>query len=384
MNLKSKEIRNGLIYIIVSALCIWILMNQATILHILKLLISVFMPFALGLAIAFVFNAPMRHIENTFFGPKSIFKKAPRSLARITAYLITLLLITAVIAGFILSVVPDLTKTFIDFINAVPKAITDLQNWISREVTLQTDVGLWLKSINFDWEVVKQNIILFAQKSVKSWLDSSFNLVSGVFNAFISLTIAFIFSVYILLSKEVLSAQVNKVMRAYLKKDRIEDIYKVARQANDIFSSFVYGQVIEAVIIGVIFFVVMSFLGFPYVILISTVIAFTALIPMVGAMIGMAVGMILIATIDPIGALWFWVVYQSIQWFENNLIYPNVVGKKIGLPAIWVLVAITVGGSLFGLLGIVLSIPTFTLCYVLFKQRINERLREKPSNNQAG
>jgi len=374
MNLKSKELRHGLIYIGVGIAGVWVLMNQALILHGLSVMLTVISPFILGLAIAFVFNAPMRNIENGLFKNKTILSKVPASIQRILSYVITLALISLVVTAFIFSVVPALTRTIIDFINAVPQAIADFETWISREVTLETDVGLWLQSINFDWEVVKQNIILFAQSSVKGWLDSSFNLVSGVFNAFISLTIAFVFSVYVLLGKERLTAQKDKILKAYLSQTRIDSISKVSRQANEIFSSFVYGQVLEAVIIGVIFFIVLSLLQYPYTILISTVISFTALIPMVGALIGLFIGMILIATVNPTQALWFFLIFQLIQQFENNLIYPHVVGKKIGLPAIWVLTAITIGGSLFGLLGIILSIPTFTLGYVLFKERVNERI----------
>ncbi|NTW95572.1 MAG: AI-2E family transporter [Erysipelotrichaceae bacterium] len=377
MDLKSKEIRRGLIYIGFAFLGIWVLMNQALILNMLSLLFNVISPFILGLAIAFVFNAPMVHIEKALFQSKFFLKKLPKSSHRILSYLITLILITLVLGGFILAVVPSLTKTLIDFINAVPQAISDLETWITQEVKLQTDVGLWLNSINFDWEVVKANILLFAQNSVNEWLNSSLILVSGIFNTFITLTIAFVFSIYVLLSKESLAHQIRLILKAFMSPSKQATIYKVASQAQEIYSSFVYGQVVEAGIVGVIFFVVLTLLNYPYAILISTIIAFTALIPMVGAMIGMAVGMILIATIDPIQALWFFVVFQVLQQLENNLIYPNVVGKKIGLPAIWVLVAITIGGSLFGVLGIVLSIPTFTLFYVLFREQVSIRVAQK-------
>jgi len=377
MDLKSKEIRRGLIYIGFAFLGIWVLMNQALILNMLSLLFNVISPFILGLAIAFVFNAPMVHIEKALFKSKFFLRKLPKSSHRILSYLITLILLSIVLGAFILAVVPSLTKTLIDFINAVPQAISDLETWITQEVKLQTDVGLWLNSINFDWEVVKANILLFAQNSVNEWLNSSLILVSGIFNTFITLTIAFVFSIYVLISKESLAHQIRLILKAFMSPSKQATIYKVASQAQEIYSSFVYGQVVEAGIVGVIFFVVLTLLNYPYAILISTIIAFTALIPMVGAMIGMAVGMILIATIDPIQALWFFVVFQVLQQLENNLIYPNVVGKKIGLPAIWVLVAITIGGSLFGVLGIVLSIPTFTLFYVLFREQVSIRVAQK-------
>ena len=382
MNLNSKDIRNGLIYIGAAFVGIWVLMNQATIVNLLKLIVSVLSPFIWGLALAFIFNAPMRNIENTLFKSKFFLSKLPKKTHRLLSYLITLTLISLVVSGFILTVVPALTKTFIDFINRVPQAITDLETWITREVKLETDIGLWLNSIKFDWEVVKQNVITFAQSSVQSWLNSSLILVSGVFNAFITLFIAFIFSIYVLMSKERLLDQIDKILTAFFKPSKITSIYKVGRQANEIFSSFVYGQVVEAVIIGVIFFIVLTLFGFPYVILISTLVAFTALIPMVGALIALGIGMILVATVNPVQALWFFVIFQVTQQFENNLIYPYVVGKHMGLPAMWVLVAITIGGSLFGLLGIILSIPFFTLGYVLFREQVYERIEKKKTEQK--
>jgi predicted PurR-regulated permease PerM len=383
MNFKSKEVKTALIYIGLSFVAIMIIMNQAAILNIVKLMFSVFSPFILGLAIAFVFNAPMRNIEKRFFGLIPFINKLPASIRRIISYLVTLILITTVLSAFIISVVPALTATIIDFINAVPQAITDFETWIANQVTLETQVGLWLTSINFDWEVVKQNIILFTQSSVQSWLDSSFNIVSGVFSAFITLSIAYVFSIYVLLSKERLGDQIKLILKAYFSKAKVDDFMKVARQADEIYSSFVLGQVIEAGIIGIIFFVVLTLLNFPYTILISTIIAFTALIPIVGSLLAMVIGIILIATVSPIQAFWFFVIFQTIQNLENNFIYPHVVGKNVGLPAIWVLVAITIGGSLYGILGIILSIPTFSLFYVLFREHVTSRIekQEKLSNS---
>ncbi|KAF0226498.1 MAG: phosphoribosylaminoimidazole-succinocarboxamide synthase [Erysipelotrichaceae bacterium] len=375
MNFKSKEVKTALIYIGLSFIAIMLIMNQSAILNIIKLMFSVFTPFIFGLAIAFIFNAPMRNIEKRVFGLIPLTKKLPASLRRILSYLVTLILITTVLGAFIISVVPALTATIIDFINAVPEAIADFETWISNQVSLETEVGLWLTSINFDFEVVKQNIIVFAQSSVQSWLDSSFNIVSGVFSAFITLSIAFVFSIYVLMSKERLGAQIKLILNAYFSKDQVADVMKVAHQADEIYSSFVLGQVVEAGIIGVIFFVVLSLFNFPYTILISTIIAFTALIPIVGSLLAMVIGIILIATVNPIQSFWFFVIFQTIQNLENNFIYPHVVGKNVGLPAIWVLVAITIGGSLYGVLGIILSIPTFSLFYVLFREQVNARIQ---------
>jgi predicted PurR-regulated permease PerM len=377
MNLKSKELRAGIIYITFAFFLVWVLMNQAVILAGLKLVLSILSPFILGLAIAFVFNAPMKHIERFLFVKPGVIIQVPKVLHRTIAYLITLILITGVVSGILFMVIPDLTKTIVDFINAVPQAVNDLEAWVMSQISLDTELGQWLESINFDFATVKANIITFAQDTVRSWFSASFNLVTGVFNTFISLFLAFVFSIYVLVSKERLQKQADMVAKAYLNPKQHNSLWRVARLANDIFSSFVFGQTVEALIVGVLFFVVLSLLNFPYVLLISTIIAFFSLIPVVGSMIAMTIGMILVATVDPIQALWFFVVYQVVQQLEGNFIYPHVVGKGVGLPAMWVLFAITVGGSLWGVVGILLSIPTLSLMYVLFKEHVKERVAQK-------
>jgi predicted PurR-regulated permease PerM len=380
MNLKSKELRAGLLYITFGFFMVWILMNQAVILASLKQFLSILSPFILGLAIAFVFNAPMKAIERFLFEKPGVLIQLPKMLHRPLAYLITLILISGVVAGILLTVIPDLTKTIVDFINAVPQAVNDLEAWVMTQISLDTELGQWLESINFDFATVKASIITFAQDTVRSWFNASFNLVTGVFNTFIQLFLAFVFSIYVLMSKDRLKSQSDLIAQAYLTPKQHANVWRVTRLANDIFSSFVFGQTVEALIVGVLFFIVLTLLGFPYVLLISTIIAFFALIPVVGSMIAMTIGMILVATTDPIQALWFFVVYQVVQQLEGNFIYPYVVGKGVGLPAMWVLFAITVGGSLWGVIGILLSIPTLSLMYVLFKENVKERVALKKEN----
>lgn len=380
MNLKSKELRSGIIYITFAFFLVWVLMNQAVILSALKLVLSILNPFIVGLAIAFVFNAPMKHIERFLFDKPGVLIQLPKVVHRPIAYLLTLVLIGIVVGGIMIIVVPDLTKTIVDFINAVPKAVNDLEAWVMTQISLDTELGQWLDSINFDFATVKANIITFAQDTVRSWFNASFNFVTGVFNTFISLFLAYVFSIYVLMSKERLQKQAELIAKAYLSPKQQENLFRVGRLANDIFSSFVFGQTVEALIVGVLFFIVLSVLGFPYVLLISTIIAFFALIPVVGSMIAMGIGMILVATVEPIRALWFFVVYQVVQQLEGNFIYPHVVGKGVGLPAMWVLFAITVGGSLWGVVGILLSIPLLSLMYVLFKEHVKARVAQKNEN----
>ena len=156
-----------------------------------------------------------------------------------------------------------------------------------------------------------------------------------------------------------------------------EKIFYVGNMANTVFSSFIFGQCVEAIILGSLFFVSMTIFGFPYALIISVIISVTALIPMVGALIGMMFGILLILIVSPIQAFWFFVWFQTLQQIENNFIYPHVVGKAAGLPAIWILVAITVGGSLYGVMGIILFIPLSSVIYALFRDYVNNILKRK-------
>ena len=189
--------------------------------------------------------------------------------------------------------------------------------------------------------------------------------------------IAFVFACYILLQKEKLGLQCRKALFALLPKRVAERVISVCSLSHRVFSSFITGQCVEAVILGTMFFVAMSILKMPYALLVGCLIAVTALIPIVGAFIGCGVGAFLILMVSPMQALIFVIMFLILQQVEGNLIYPHVVGSSVGLPSIWVLFAVTVGGSLMGVLGMLLFIPLTSVLYTLFREFVYKRLREK-------
>ena len=216
---------------------------------------------------------------------------------------------------------------------------------------------------------------------MQSWggalLSTGGGLIGGVISGVSTFVIGLIFSFYILLQKETLARQGRQVLYALLPQRRAGQCLAVLRLANRTFSSFLSGQCLEACILGTLFVVSMTLFRMPYALLVGVLIALTALIPIVGAFIGCAVGAMLIAVTDPWKALMFIVLFLVLQQVEGNLIYPHVVGSSVGLPSIWVLAAVTLGGSLLGIAGMLFFIPLCSVLYALFRDFVKNRLQSR-------
>ncbi len=203
-----------------------------------------------------------------------------------------------------------------------------------------------------------------------------------VINGVMTFFIGFVFAIYILIQKETLGRQCIKVMNAFFPKKVVDKIYNVCSLSHKTFSKFITGQCLEALILGMMFFVSMTIFRLPYALLVGVLIAFTALIPMIGAFIGCAVGAFLILMVNPMQAVFFIILFLVLQQIEGNLIYPHVVGNSVGLPSMWVLFAVTVGGKLMGIVGMLVFIPLMSVLYTLFRELVNKRsqLSKKPEN----
>ena len=339
---------------------IYLALNNVTgILDSISYLAGLVMPFIIGAVIAFVFNVPMKAIEkglNRLFD-KRCKKKHPR-LIRVLAYMLTLILILAIIAGVLFVVVPELVNTIADLIGQVPTAVNNLINWLQVKLSAYPEYEEKLSSISINW-------------------DGGIGAISGFFSGVTNFFIGFVFSVYVLFQKERLTAQCKKLMYVCLPESRADKIIEVLRLTNTTFSNFLSGQCLEACILGTMFVITLSILRMPYALLIGIIIAVTALIPIVGAFIGCIVGVILIMMTSPLKALIFVGVFLILQQIEGNLIYPHVVGSSVGLPGIWVLVAVTIGGNLFGIMGMLTFIPISSVCYALLRTYVNRKVEEK-------
>ena len=367
-----KKIRGLILFTAVVLVAAW---NYEAVFRGIKFLGNVILPFALGGAIAFVINVPMRFLEEKFFGKaKAADKKWAKRLARPVSLITTLVLVIGVIGIVIFIVVPELGRTIMNLGKTLQEFVPQVQTYAIKLFQENEELVEWIGSMEFKWDEILNQLMDFLKNGAGSVLDSTvevaMSLVSGVSTFFI----AFVFSCYILLQKEKLSIQVQKFMKAFMPDDWRQIFLALGAVVHKTFSNFLTGQCVEAVILGSMFFIVMTILGMPYTLLISVLIAFTALIPIFGAFIGCAVGALLIFMVNPTQALIFIVVFLVLQQVEGNFIYPHVVGNSVGLPSIWVLVAVSVGGSLMGLTGMLIFIPLTSVVYTMLRGIVNRRL----------
>ncbi len=336
---------------------------------------SLIFPFLLGGCIAFIINVPMKQIEDKVLGKMK--NEKLRKCKRILAFLITILLLIGILILVMFVVIPELTNTVKNLIHQVPEATQKLMNQLKRALAAYPQVRAYLDTIQIDWAAMIQNVWSSIQTGAWSVISSGIGVVSDAVSAVVSFFVAIVFAVYILFRKESFAEQSKKVLYALFPEKGADKTVYIAKVSHKTFSNFLSGQCLEAFILGMMFFIVMSILRLPYAVLIGVLIAITALIPIVGAFIGCAVGALLIVMVDPVQALIFLIMFLVLQQVEGNLIYPHVVGSSVGLPSIWVLAAVTLGGKIFGILGMLVFIPLCSVLYTLFREFVMKRLSEK-------
>ena len=320
----------------------------------------------------------MSFLEEKIFGNRHLKdKKIVKKLARPVSLIMTLAIVIGVIVLVMFVVIPELTRTVVSLGRTIQTFIPEAQEFLEEIFTDNKEIGAWLAELNLDVDKLTDQAVSFFQNGAGDILNSTMSAIGSIVSGVTTFVIAFVFSCYVLLQKEKLSVQVKKVVYAFFPERRCEWLFEVAGLASKAFSSFFTGQCVEALILGCMFFIVMSILNMPYTLLVSVLIAFTALIPIFGAFIGCFVGAFLILMVDPMKMLVFVVTFLILQQIEGNLIYPKVVGSSVGLPSIWVLAAVSIGGSLMGIVGMLIFIPIVSVVYTLFKASVYKHLRKK-------
>lgn len=370
----SRQTKKHLMQVIAFAILLYCAIEHLNVvLGALRFILGIAMPFLSGGVIAFILNVPMKKIEKHLFAKNKKVDKFRRPLA----YVLTLVCVIGVLALAMVVVIPELGNTITMLAEQIPIAAKSAQQWITEIPEKWPALAPAIEELNIDWSAISTSAVKFVQSVASGMVSSGVGFFSGVVSGVASFVIAFTFSIYVLFQKEKLSRQAKQVLYAILPDKVTEKVIAVAKLSNQIFSSFLSGQCLEAVILGTMFVIAMSIFGMPYAMLTGIVIAITALIPIFGAFIGCVIGMLLIVMVNPIQALWFLVLFLVLQQLEGNLIYPHVVGGSIGLPSIWVLVAVTVGGNLFGIAGILFFIPLCSVLYALFSTFVKKRLAER-------
>ena len=353
-------------------------MYSKEVLNAVKSVIGMLTPFLVGAAMAFVLNLPTRFIENKIFAKW----KKPKSagLKRALSIVLALLFVVAILVFAVSMVLPQLTQTLMELGTVIPNYFRGL---VKELEALAVQYPEWqdafkaLEEISIDWSSVISYVTEFLKNGLGNLVSSTVGFAGSVAGALFDGVISFVFAVYILSGKEKLGRQARKLLHAYLPEKAYEKTMKVFALCNHNFAKFISGQCLEAIILGTMFVICMTIFGMPYAVLVGVLIAFTALIPIVGAFIGRAVGAFLILMVSPVKALVFVIMFLVLQQLEGNLIYPKVVGNSVGLPAIWVLLAVSLGGSLFGVVGMLVFIPLMSTLYALLKENVNNRNKKK-------
>lgn len=373
--MKDFKLKNQFIistYIVVLA---FLLLNIKSIGNILIQSISVLKPFIIGIAIAFLINIPMKFFEIKLISPilKKSKLKDTKTISRILSLILTLIILFIFISAFVNFVVPQLIKSTSSLVSKVPQYIDSLQTYIPNYLSHINISSSMHSSLLSGVEKVSNFVIKFANYFISNILSITFGVTSAITN----FVIGFIIAIYILLSKEKLLIQCKKAAYAFLSESYAKKLIEVSHIVSFKFSRFIAGQCMDGVILGTLCFIGMTIFDMPYAILVSCIIAIADLIPIFGTFIGSAIAAFIIFMVKPITALYFIIMIVVIQQIEGNLVYPFVVGNSIGLSSFWILVPIFIGSSTFGVLGILIGVPLFSVIYTLASRHINKKLKEK-------
>lgn len=361
-----KRIRNLIVFTILLYLGV---QHIDVVFQVVCNLFGLISPFVLGAGIAFVLNVPMSAIEKQIekIGGK---RKYIRPLSLVSTIVCVILVIVIVL--FV--VVPELAATLMSLKDLVPAFLVRVQETAEKLFAENPRIVEEIASIKIDWEEIVNEVISFLKNGAGSVLNSTVSVAVSVVSGIANFFIGFVFACYILLQKEKLAVQVKKAMYAFIPVKKADRILEICTLSSKTFSNFLTGQGMEALILGFMFFITMLILRFPYALLVGVLVAFTALIPIFGAFIGCAVGAFLILMVSPVKALGFLVLFLVLQQIEGNFIYPHVVGNSVGLPSMWVLVAVSLGGSTMGVLGMIIFIPLISVIYTLFREEVYQRI----------
>ena len=358
--------------------CYWALNNFQIILDIFNSILAVIMPFLLGIMIAFILNVLMIRIEKILY--RFILDKKYTSFKRVISIIVSLLIVIGVIGIIITLIIPELTNAIKVIVKSFPETFEQLQVWINQNGNSFPQLETWINSV--DLNSIASELSGLFKIGLTGMLGSTVDVISMFFTSILNLVVGIVFALYILMSKETLKRQSHKLIDAYIPKRISVKLLEVGTLARTTFSNFVIGQTVEAFILGTLCAVGMAVLNLPYAPMVGSLVGITAFVPIVGAFIGGGIGAFMILTVDPMQALIFIIFLVVLQQLEGDLIYPRVVGSSVGLPSIWVLFAVTVGGGLWGITGMLFSVPVLSVVYALIKGHVNKSgTKPKITNN---
>ncbi len=375
MHLDKKTLKYIFLGVLACIAFYWLLNEPERVNFFWKFISGIFAPFVVGAALAFVLNVPMRSIENRM----QFIKKD--KLRRAISLMLTLVAVLLVIVGVFMLLVPQINETVQEIVAKLPAFFREVEQGIMDFLEQRPELEeLFNKYVNldaFDWNAIIQKVTDFLGTSFSRLFSSAVTLVGSLAGAIFNAVVSFVFALYCLAQKETLARQGRKMLYAIAPENFSDETVRILRMTNSAFSNFITGQCLEAVILGLLFVIAMMIFRMPYIPLISVLIAVTALVPLVGAFVGCILGAFFILVADPMQAVTFVILFLALQQFEGNVIYPRVVGSSIGLPGMWVLLAVAVGGELMGIGGMLIMVPFASVLYTLLGEFTRKRLASR-------
>ena len=375
LNIGRKTLRNIFLGAVGCIVLYWLLFDTDRVKLVFNFLKTLFAPFALGAGLAFIVNVPMRAIENRL----SKIKKP--TLRRVIAVLLTFIAVALILFLVVQLLLPQLVTTVETLIAKMPGFAVRVWNWVNDFLNANPEVMEWVEvNTDFeqmDWMSYVEKLLAWVSDSISGIVGGTFSAIGSVFTAVFNGVIALVFALYCLFRKEILARQGRRLLYAFLPEHICDETVRILRLTASTFSNFISGQCLEAVILGAMFAVAMLIFRMPYVPLVSVLIAITALVPIVGAFVGCGLGAFFILVDDPIKAVWFVIMFLVIQQIEGNVVYPKVVGNSVGLPGMWVLLAVALGGKLMGVAGMFIMIPLVSVIYTLLREITDKRLEKR-------
>ena len=375
MDLKKKYMKQAMFLIVFTVFTWWLFSNFRLVGKGFTMVLGVLAPFIIGLVIAFILNKPMSFIEEKLFNKGGPFSGINDKYKRTLSFFMTIIIFILIIGLMLILVIPNLVEAGVQLAEQVPKYFETLQETIKNSSIKYSVINDQIQKIDFN--EVSQSILSFAKGGFSNWIGSTFSIFTSLVGGFISIGIGFVFAIYFVLQKEELILSVKKLIYAVFPLKVAQRISYIGILTNRSFSAFITGQTLDALALGTLFLISMMIFKFPYALMVSVIITMSAFVPVVGSFVGLVIGAFLIFVEDPRMAGLFVVLFLVIQQIEGNLIYPKIVGKTSGLSSVWILAAVTLGGSLMGIVGIILFVPMFSVIQTLLKEYTDRRLIEK-------
>lgn len=375
MNFTKKNKRQIMELIVFAGLVLWCVFNYNLFINFIKVVFKLVMPLLVGLAIAFIINVLMKQIEKKIF---KIDKRKHKKIIRIISLLLSIILIFGIVGLILFLVIPE----FISAVSLIGKNLPSSFEWVNDFVGKM--MKLYPSAKNYINNIDIKSVVETTIGTTSSIVSIVMSFLSGMISKVIMFFMGFIISIYILLDKENLVRQTKKLFMAFLPDKTVSEIIRIVKLTNTTFTKFLTGQCLDACLTGFEFFVILSIIKIPYALILGVLFAITALIPYIGAFVTLIIGAVLVGVSNPMNSVWYVLVFFIVQQFDDNFTYPKIVGKSVGLPALWALIAVLIGGSILGLVGMIISIPVSSVLYTLLKEFVNYKLENKNKNKKQG